>query len=99
MARLGAHGTEVVRYEKRWETPADASVSERRDVLSIRSDGSVLRKHGSVWRPLHGAQAALRWTPWKMYVSAKQAREKGHTIERWRERLLAAGYSIATTRS
>jgi hypothetical protein len=98
MARLQAHGTEVLRLEKRTPTPEDEYVSERRDTISVRSDGSVLRKHGAVERPHQfNPQAQLRGGKWKVMTTAKQARERGHTPDRWRERLLAAGYQQVHT--
>lgn len=98
MARLVAHGMEAVRLEKRTETPADEYASERREVVSIRTDGSVLRKRGAVVRPdRFNPQARLQWTSWKMLRTAKQARERGYTAEKWRERLLAMGFQIIPT--
>jgi hypothetical protein len=95
MARLQAHGTEIARYEKRQETPQDEYVSERREVISIRSDGSVLRKRSSVFRPdKFNPQAQLHGGTWKLYLTAKQARERGRTPETWRDRLLALGYQM-----
>ncbi len=90
MAKLSAHGNELIRLEKE-AGPSD--YAERvRTSLAVMADGKILRKVDSWSRPSYNpAKLEQHSSGWKVYARLKT----GISVDHYRETLIAQGWRAA----
>lgn len=98
MARLYVHRTEVYRLEREQKNmPPGGGVAGRRMVLSIRSDGSILRKYVAKFNKTTELGNTVSHTvsgTWKIYLYGKAGKQLHPTPEAARDAYIAKGFTV-----
>lgn len=96
MAKLSAHGIEVLRYskEKRPTVEQDSLCDWERNTTAIMSDGKMLTKLDVNFRQSTASAAYDARTRHSYGWKLKGKLKKDHDLARLRDKAIAAGYTI-----
>ena len=98
MARLKAHGTELLRIEKEEHTPDGALTIWERVTVAFMSDGKVLRKRDVRFTPdRFDPQGRLYSYGWKLYKKVREGASIQGVVTRQRNAIAAAQAANKTT--
>jgi hypothetical protein len=93
MAKLSAHGTELVRLGKH-NTVADGDVLERHSYISIRSDLAVMMRQTVKFAASTLTPTRLHDYGWKLKYRGSAMKAKGFDAEKIKNHYLSVGYTL-----